>query len=275
MTVNQYDFLKGRHKNLLLAIAVLAILTAVGCGDGGFNYSSSDEPIETHQNSFDVGGSPSLFVVSFNGGITIEASTDGTITVMATIRRADKVEYRIKQEGDTITVVVDRTERTTGESPGAEIVVSVPASTRLKLDTTNGAIVVRGTLRSGDIKTSNGRIELTDVEGTFVADTSNGLIAIRGIVGNVNLETTNGNIEFSGELTPGGRNDIRTNNGSIDIVLRGTPSVEVDATTRNGTIKSDVPIRTSSTKSTSLQGTIGSGAADLRIDTSNGSIIIR
>ena len=275
MDANNFDFLKGWHRNLVLAMTVLAMIAAVGCGDGGFNYSSSDEPIETHQDSFEVGESPRLVVVSFNGGITVEASSDGGIEVMATIRRADHVEYRVEQEGNTVTVVASRQERTTGNSPGAEIVVSVPANTQVKLVTSNGAIVVRGTVRSGDVKTSNGAIELTDVKGTFVADTSNGLISVRGIVGTVNLETSNGNIEFAGEMIPGGRNDIRTSNGSIDIVLRGTPSVEVDATTRNGTIKSDVPIRTSSTKSTSLQGTIGSGEADLRIDTANGSITIR
>ena len=178
-------------------------------------------------------------------------------------------------DGDTVTVVADQQERTTGKSQGAEIVVSVPANTQVKLVTSNGPIVVRGVQRSGTVETSNGPIELTDVGGTFVADTSDGLIAVRGMVGNVNLETTNGNIECAGEMIPGGRNDIRTSNGSIDIVLLGTPSVEVDATANNGTIKSDVPIRTSSTKSTSLQGTIGSGAADLRIDTANGSITIR
>ena len=275
MAANNFDFLKGWHRNLVLAMTVLAMLAAVGCGDGGFNYSSSDEPIETHQDLFDVGESPRLVVVSFNGGITVEASLDGSIEVMATIRRADHVEYRVEQEGNTVTVVANQQDRTTGNSPGAEIVVSVPANTQLKLDTTNGAIFVRGTVRSGDVKTSDGPIELIDVEGTFVADTSNGLIAVRGIVGNVNLETTNGSIEFAGEMIPGGRNDIRTSNGSIDIVLRGTPSVKVDATASNGTIKSEVPIRTSSTKSTSLQGTIGSGAADLRIDTANGSIVIR
>ena len=275
MAANNFDFLKGWQINFILAIAVIAMLAAVGCGDGGFNYSSINEPIETHQDSFAVGESPRLVVVSFNGGITVEASTDGNIAVMATIRRANYVEYRVEQEGNTVTVVANQQERTTGNSPGAEIVVSVPANTHLKLDTTNGAILVRGTVRSGDVKTSNGPIELIDIKGTFVADTSNGQITINGFVGNVNLETSNGGIEFTGEMTPGGRNDIRTSNGSIDIVLRGTPSVKVDATASNGTIKSDVPIRTSSTKSTNLQGTIGRGEADLRVDTSNASITIR
>ena len=275
MAANNFDFLKEWQINFILAIAVIAMLAAVGCGDGGFNYSSINEPIETHQDSFAVGESPRLVVVSFNGGITVEASTDGNIAVMATIRRANYVEYRVEQEGNTVTVVANQQERTTGNSPGAEIVVSVPANTQLKLDTTNGAILVRGTVRSGDVKTSNGPIELIDIKGTFVADTSNGLITINGFVGNVNLEASNGGIEFTGEMTPGGRNDIRTSNGSIDIVLRGTPSVKVDATASNGTIKSDVPIRTSSTKSTNLQGTIGRGEAGLRVDTSNGSITIR
>lgn len=275
MSANNYDSLRRWRKNLVLGMVVIATLVTAGCGDGGFNYSSSNDPIETHQDSFAVGESPRLVVVSFNGGITVEAASGSSIEVMATIRRADKVEYRVEQEGNTVTVVAAQKERTTGNSPGAEIVVSVPTNTHVKLDTSNGPIVVRGVEQSGTVETSNGSIDLTDIRGMFVAVTRNGQITINGLVGNVNLETSNGRIEFVGEMIPGGRNEIRASNGSIDIVLRGTPSVNVDATASNGTIKSDVPIRTSSPKSTSLQGTIGSGAADLRVDTSNGSITIR
>lgn len=267
--------LTGWLKSVAVGLAVLGLLAAVGCEDGGFNYSSSDEPIETHDDSFDVGASPRLFVTSFNGSITVEASADGTVSVSATVRRADKVEYSVGQEGNTITVIAAEDARTTGKSPGADIVVAVPADTQIKLTTSNGPIVVRGIEQSGNVGTTNGPIELSDVQGTFVAETSNGRITVTGAVGDVILETSNGQIDFAGELTAGGRNIMKTSNGSIDIVLQGTPSVEVDTTTSNGTIRSDVPIRTSSTKSTKLDGTIGGGEAGLTAETSNGSIVIR
>ena len=139
------SFLKGSWFRFLFIglVAVMLLLTA-GCGDGGINFSTSDEPVETHEDTFSVGTSPRLVIVSFNGRITVEASTDGSITVKAKVRRADKVDYRVKQEGDTITVVADQMERTTGRSPGAEIVVAVPADTEVKLLTSNGVITVRG-----------------------------------------------------------------------------------------------------------------------------------
>jgi hypothetical protein len=256
-------------------LVAVGLLATVGCGDGGFNYSKSDEPIETYSDSFDVEPSIRLFVVTFNGSITVKASVDDRVTVNATVRRADKVEYRVEQEGNTITVIVAEHARTTGKSPGADIVVTVPADTTVKLTTNNGPIVVRGVEQSGNVGTSNGLIELIGVKGTFVAETSNGHITVNDAVGSVMLETTNGAINFAGEMTAGGRNIMKTSNGSIDIALQGTPSVEVDATTNNATIRSDIPINTSSTKSTKLEGTIGSGEANLTAETSNGSIVIR
>ena len=110
---------------------------------------------------------------------------------------------------------------------------------------------------SAALSTSNGRIEMSDVEGEF------------------NAETSNGSIHFSVELAPGGNNRLTTWNGSIQVRLAGTPSLEIDASTSNSKVTTTIPSLTrSQEKKSRFAGTIGDGEAILLIRTSNGSVTI-
>ncbi|HAL47502.1 MAG TPA: hypothetical protein DCP37_07075 [Dehalococcoidia bacterium] len=81
-------------------------------------------------------------------------------------------------------------------------------------------------------------------------------------------------MDFAGELTPGSDSDLRTSNGSISVKLGGEPNVQLDARTSNGTIVSRLPLDAATTERHRLWGTIGSGEADLNLQTSNGSVNI-
>ena len=252
------------------------LLIGAGCGDIEIDLSSeSDEPVETRDDSFTVGSSPRLEVDSFNGRITVSLSSDDTIRVQATLRRADRIEYQVSQDGDTVRAEAREKGKTLGRSPGADIKVTAPVSTRVELRSSNGAIEVAGIEESGHLDTSNGKIVLKSVRGDFDASTSNGGIDVSGLVGTVTLETSNGSIDFTGELTPDGRNEMRTSNGSVHVHLQGTPSVRLDATTSNGGVTSKLPILATSTGENHLTGTIGDGDADLVIRTSNGSVTVQ
>lgn len=139
----------------------------------------------------------------------------------------------------------------------------------------NGSIEVRGLRGSGVLRTSNGKIVAGDFTGDLQASTSNGGIEVTGLKGSANLETSNGHISFSGELTPGSRNEIRTSNSGVSVRLEGTLSVVLDASTSNGKVSSELPLLATSTDNTHLAGTIGDGDSELSIRASNGSITIR
>ncbi|MFC2078986.1 DUF4097 domain-containing protein [Candidatus Bipolaricaulota bacterium] len=269
-----------------LAAVVFAVgLLAAGCTLG---------PTETRDDSFAVGGSVRLVVDSENGSIEVVAGSDSEVRVQATLRGADRIEYETEQDGDTITVTSRRTRRVLfGFGSGTDLVITVPISTVVDLETSNGRIELQGIHGSGTLNTSNGKIALENVAGDFAGDTSNGSITIDAmegsarfhtsngrvdlsdVIGEVDVESSNGRISFRGEMTPGGRNRLTTSNGSVNVELRGIPSVSLDASTSHGDVSSELPILITVMKERELSGTIGDGEADLYIRTSNGDVTIR
>ena len=240
---------------------------------------ASDGSDEVRGDSFAVGDSPLLIVNVENGRIIVNAGADHRLDLQATLRKPEKVEYEITQEGDVITVVAKTDDGglfNFGQSPGADIEITTPPNTVVELRTSNGRIEVHGMKRSGTMRTSNGKIALEEVSGDFTLTTSNGGVAVTKAIGAFDIETNNGKIEFVGELIPGSNNKMATSNGSVEITLRGFPSVKLDGSTSNGSVTSDLPILTASAGDQHhLVGTIGEGESALLVRTSNGSVKIR
>ena len=273
-----------RVSRAMALLLVLGVLVA-GCTLG---------PTETRDDSFVVGESVRLIVNGVNGSIEVRTGSAGEVRVQATIRRANRIEYEVTQNGDTITAVGRRTGWALfGGNAGVSFVIAVPAQTDVELETSNGSIELSGVEGSGSLETSNGKIVVEGVKGEFNGDTSNGSITIDGlegsaridtsngrvdlrdVVGEVDVETSNGRIFYSGDMTPKGRNRLVTSNGDVNVELRGTPSVALDASTSRGRVTSEFPILVSAMKERELAGTIGAGEADLFSRTSNGSVNIR
>lgn len=277
-------------KMLMRISRFMAVVLAVGLLAAGCTFG----PTETRDESFAIGGSVRLVVDSENGSIEVMTGSDSDVRVQATLRGADRIEYEANQDGNTITVSARRARRVLfGFGSGTDLVITVPTDTDVDLETSNGRIELQGVTGAGSLMTSNGRIVLEDVVGDFVGDTSNGSITIdtlegsarlhtsngkvdlRDVIGEVDIESSNGRISFSGEMIPGGRNRLVTSNGSVKVELRGEPSVSLDAATSNGDVSSELPILVTVMREKELIGTIGEGAADLYIRTSNGDVTIR
>ena len=237
-------------------------------------------PTEVREDSFVVSGSPKLVVRSENGSISVETGGTGVIQVTTTITNPSRVEYQAVQKGNTVEVTADGKGgfNLFRRGGGAEVVIVVPKSTDLDLETSNGNIEVEGVevTALASLKSSNGRVTLTDVGGDLMVKTSNGSINIHDFNGQMDGRTSNGRIDFTGTLRSNSENRLRTSNGSINVTLVNTPGVEVDASTSNGKVKSQLPITISGDiRNNRLVGTIGTGGSRLEIHTSNGSITIR
>ena len=278
----------GRIIAALTLLAALLALACTGC--------ATQSAVSTETDNFTVGESVTLKVDTLGGRIEVSAGADSVVMVRAELRDIRRIDYEAIQSGDEIIVTAEKTGSWwfPAGNTAADIYVTVPAGTDLRLDTSNGDILVQGTTRGGILGTSNGAIHLEQVQGTFEASTSNGAIEIDTIDGSAsaktsngrvtvreargefNLRTSNGAVTFSGELTPGGGNRLVTSNGRIEVELTGTPSVNIDASTSNGQIEHpDVAILATETDSDRLVGTIGAGQADLYIETSNGAVVIK
>jgi DUF4097 and DUF4098 domain-containing protein YvlB len=212
------------------------VLLIAGCT---VSVDFGDGPTENRDDMFKVGGSPTLEVDSFNGHIIVKTSSGSEIRVEAELRKADRIDYQVTQNGDTVKVEAKKKGTVIGTGPTANIDVTVPPSTVLDLETSNGKIEISGIEESGTLRTSNGKIHLTDVKGDFQARTSNGDINVDGLEGSARLDTSNGSIDFKGTLLSGGDNEMTTSNGRVTVVLEGEPSVHLDASTSNGTVTSE------------------------------------
>ncbi|MDP6713525.1 MAG: DUF4097 family beta strand repeat-containing protein [SAR202 cluster bacterium] len=255
----------------LIAILALAMIGLAGCQD------FHEGPTEIVESVFEVGDSVQLEVNGFNGSITVSSGVPGQAVVRASLRQPDRLEYSTHQDGDKIVVTARRLGNFFDllSRASAKIDVTVPRTTYLVLNTSNGKINVDGVEGGGSVNTSNGAISVTNADGDYTLGTSNGRVTVENVRGTFDIRTSNGGIEFDGELLPGGNNRIRTSNGSVSVNLPGVPSISLDASTSNGSVVSRLPMTTISSEKTHLKAKIGDGDAELNVRTSNGSITFR
>jgi len=271
----------------LIFVAAVMALASSAC--------TTQSAVGTETDNFTVGESITLKVTTLGGRIEVNAGSDNVVRVRAELRDIRRIKYEAIQSGDEVIVTAEKTGTWwfPAGNTQANIYVTVPADTALRLKTSNGEIEVKGTTSGGILETSNGAIALEEVKGDFEATTSNGAIeldtiegsasvktsngkvTLREAKGEFNAKTSNGDMSFSGEMTPGGSNRFVSTNGRIEVHLTGTLSVSIDASTTNGEVKHpDLSILTTTAKTNHVIGTIGSGEADLYIETSNGNITI-
>jgi hypothetical protein len=276
-------------------LLIVTLLFLVGVMALASSACTTQSAISTETDNFTVGDSLTLEVDSFGGRIEVNAGVDNVVKVRAELRDIRRIKYEAIQRGDEIIVTAENKGKWwfPAGNTQADIYVTVPANTALRLETSNSRIKVQGTTHGGILNTSNDDIVLEQVQGDFEVTTSNGAVTIDTLHGNAfvrtsnasvtlqeakgefNVKTSNGNVSFSGEMTPGGNNRLVTSNESIKVELTGTPSVHLDASTSNENVKCALPILATKTDSDHLIGTIGAGEADLYIETSNGDVTIK
>ncbi|RPI09903.1 MAG: hypothetical protein EHM65_08680 [Acidobacteriales bacterium] len=195
--------------------------------------------------------------------------------------------------GDSIRV---RTVRPSGHggNMGASYLIRVPRRTALeRIESSNGRIQVTGIEGAARLETSNGSIEANALSGALTARTSNGSVRVGRVLGELNIDTSNGSIrasagklerpvtlhtsngsiELSVEALGGSGVNVSTSNASITLRLPSSAAASLTASTSNGSITNqfESEFRGRSGKN-HLDGTIGAGGPRIRLDTSNGSI---
>ena len=229
----------------------------------------------TQSDSFRVPSDYALDVDMFNGRIEVVRGDGRSVSVEATIRQPDDVNYSVELDGDTVRAVATAVRTNINPSPGVSLVITAPPGAVLNLRSSNGRVEVDGVGTGGVLESSNGRITLKNVAGRFVLATSNGDLTIEDVHGEIDGATSNGRIVFSGTFEAESSNSLRTSNGSIRINVGEHANVHVDAETSNGDVDVEIPLDAETRQDDRVVGDIGDGSASLRLRTSNGSITIR
>ena len=123
----------------------------------------------------------------------------------------------------------------------------------------------------------NGDLRVTGVAGGVRAETVNGTVEVRDVAGDIRLETVNGGVDVVCATTGASqRIEAESVNGGIEVRLPAQASARVHAETVNGRISNDFGMEVNKHQfvGSDLSGTIGGGAAEVRLETVNGAIRI-
>jgi len=249
--------------------------------------------------SFSAGASPRLIVRDgvgggLRGGIEVRAADGDRIRVEGKVHGTWRVRYVLEQRGDD--VVIEAHPRAflgwLSLLGPARFTVTAPPKTQLDVESCSAPIQVQRIAGGASLRTTNGPIRLAGVQGHLSASTTNGAIVAAGLDGTVTLQATNGAIDVQGsrgvfavattngaimldaDLEAGQRHRAETTNGSVTVRLRGEPSLRIDARTTNGAIVTHRAIAAGVRGSDTFEGTIGGGAGELSVRTTNGRIVI-
>ncbi|MGA2354735.1 MAG: DUF4097 family beta strand repeat-containing protein [Terriglobales bacterium] len=156
-----------------------------------------------------------------------------------------------------------------------ELEIHMPRSARVNVHSGDGAIVAKGLQGELDFSTSDGSLELEDVDGTLHARSSDGSVHVSGRFDVLDLGTSDGRIEA--EARPGSQVreawEIRSSDGSVTLRIPGDLAADVELHTSDGSITTGIPIAVEgSVRSHDLHGKLNGGGNRLTLHTSDGSV---
>lgn len=121
----------------------------------------------------------------------------------------------------------------------------------------------------------NGSLTVSGLKGGLRAELVNGDLEATALAGDVRVETVNGRTEVEVDATVGGqRIELESVNGTVELRLPAGASATVHAETVNGGIDNDfgLEVRKDEIVGREMDGRIGAGAADIRLETVNGRV---
>jgi hypothetical protein len=256
---------------LSLAVVVATAACDVSVGQDGFSMDlAAGKAQDTWTRSYPLGPGGRFELLNVNGRIDAEPATGSALelvgerTAKATTDDAarellGKVEMR-EEVGESRARVEVRAPRTFGVS-NVEVrwTVKVP----------KGVIV--------DLRTVNGRVALTGLEGEVHAQTVNGGVEGKRLsVSTLEASTVNGgvDIDLATPLSEEGRVSLEAVNGGVSLALHSESKASVTARVTNGGIRtSDLALQVTGEQSRRrLEGTLNGGGARVTLQTTNGGV---
>ena len=170
---------------------------------------------------------------------------------------------------------------------------------KVTLDTSAGRIAARGPETRGSenwwsvsfeifaphrmdlsARTTNGGVNLSDVEGQLRFSTTNGGVNLARVAGDVQGRTTNGglNVDLDGPRWQGSGLDVATTNGGVNLHVPASYSADLRAATTNGGFTSDfgAPARDEQgVRRKQYERVLGNGGPTVRVATTNGGVRIK
>jgi Putative adhesin len=265
---------------------------------------NAEKIVQRDEKTFAVTGTPELVLSTFDGGIEIQAWDRPEVQIviekhLPNEAAAADIEVKATQNGNRITVEVVKPKKFEGVGihmgKSAKLIVSTPKLTHVTARTGDGGVTVNGISGRIELRSGDGGIRGTSLDGDLTVHTGDGGITLEGVQGRLDLNTGDGGIRVSGKLErlkvhtgDGGVQleartgsqlvedwEITTGDGSVTLRLPEGINAELDARTGDGRISADeFGLRTDEDNRDELKGRLGAGGRALRIRTGDGSISV-
>jgi DUF4097 and DUF4098 domain-containing protein YvlB len=268
---------------------------------------------------FTVETTPKVRVETSDANIRVTTSEGKTVDARVTtqgwkIGGNDGINIIDRQNGDSVEIEIRFPRRWFQMNWGTrrvDIEIKVPTETNLNLQTGDGNVDLQGVRGDIVLHSGDGKLNLSELQGTLRASTGDGNIEMRNVRGGVTLNTGDGRIDATGldgslraetgdgRIRINGRFDvldIRTGDGGIeaaategskaesnwtlktgdgDLTLRVPESIsaDVELLTNDGHIDLNMPVTVSGRTGTrEVRGRLNGGGRLLSLKTGDGSI---
>jgi DUF4097 and DUF4098 domain-containing protein YvlB len=143
-----------------------------------------------------------------------------------------------------------------------------------------GEVQVEGARGKVNVSSVNEKIRITDTTGEITAESINGAITMIGMDSkNVDASTVNGTIVYEGKLADGGHYTFGTHNGDLLLGVPENANATFTIRTYQGSFSTDLPLagvtRADIQRGRRVVTTLGTGSADVSLETFGGSIRVR
>jgi hypothetical protein len=201
-----------------------------------------------------------------NGGVSVVGWDRNEIEVRSKITARGRTDERAEDLGRAVRLVIE----------GTEISADGPRTRDREWWSVSFELRVP---RNSDlwIRSTNGGIDIAEVQGEMDLSTTNGGLSLSGLAGDIRAETTNGgvDVELVGRRWQGAGLDVRTTNGGIDLRIPDRYSADLETGTTNGGIDFDFPIQVRGRLTKRITTTLGDGGPPIRVVTTNGGVSVR
>jgi len=265
-----------RRRVLAAALALAVTVATAACDvqvgqDGGLSFDvASGRAQDTWTRSYTLASGGRLELINVNGTIAAEPSSGTEVELTGErIAKASSDEAARELLGK-----VEMRE----ETGASQVRVEVRSARHFGL----GGLEVRWTVKVPkgavvDLRTTNGKVQLTGLTGEVHARTVNGGVTGRGLAVQVlEASTVNGgvDVEIAEPLGGDARVSLECVNGGVQLALPGDSKASVLARVTNGGISTgDLTLQpTGEQTRRRVEGTLNGGGASVTLETTNGGV---
>jgi len=162
----------------------------------------------------------------------------------------------------------------------ADLEISVPAGVELSFESVSAPLSLDGLTGSVSVESVSGSIEVRCDLRELEIEAISGSIEIEATprLRSADIEIVSGNVTMSGDLNPSGDYSFEAVSGHITLNIPAGTGADYEIETFSGRIKNDFgprPEKADFLPSLSLSFSVGSGGADITIETLSGTIELR